>query len=135
MKNASHILQPIDKARFMASSLSTFVNNYSEEIHKIKCKYEYDDKKFEICRIKYKYQDCFLENANFTDDLIEYKCLCCNKNYQKKFVEKLKQQSLNTYECSNHDNNKFILLLRKGVYPYEYMDDWEKFNEISLAEK
>ena len=23
----------------------------------------------------------------------------------------------------------------KGVYPYEYMDDWEKFNETSLAEK
>ena len=24
---------------------------------------------------------------------------------------------------------KFILLLKKGVYPYEYMDDWEKVNE------
>ena len=24
---------------------------------------------------------------------------------------------------------------RKGVYPYEYVDDWEKFNEISLSEK
>ena len=23
----------------------------------------------------------------------------------------------------------------KGVYSYEYMDDWEKFNEISLPEK
>ena len=28
--------------------------------------------------------------------------------------------------------NKFILLLRKGVYPYEHMDEWEKFNETSL---
>ena len=23
----------------------------------------------------------------------------------------------------------------KSVYPYEYMDDWEKFNETSLPEK
>ena len=27
------------------------------------------------------------------------------------------------------------MLLRKGVYPYEYMDDWEKFNETTLPEK
>ena len=27
------------------------------------------------------------------------------------------------------------MLLRKGVYPYEYMDSWEKFNETSLPEK
>ena len=26
-------------------------------------------------------------------------------------------------------------MLRKGVYPYEYMDDREKFNETSLPEK
>ena len=26
-------------------------------------------------------------------------------------------------------------MLRKGVYPYEYMDDWEKFNETLLPEK
>ena len=25
--------------------------------------------------------------------------------------------------------------MRKGVYSYEYMDDWEKFNETSLPEK
>ena len=26
-------------------------------------------------------------------------------------------------------------MLRKGVYPYGYMDDWEKFNETTLPEK
>ena len=35
----------------------------------------------------------------------------------------------------NNDLNKFILLLRKGVYPYEYMDNWERFNETSLPSK
>ena len=25
-------------------------------------------------------------------------------------------------------------MLRKGVYSYEYMDDWEKFSETSLPE-
>ena len=26
------------------------------------------------------------------------------------------------------------MLFRKGLYPYEFMDDWEKFNETSLQE-
>ena len=34
------------------------------------------------------------------------------------------------------DGNKiFVLLLRKGVYPYEYMDNWNRFNETSLPSK
>ena len=41
-------------------------------------------------------------------------------------------QFVNTYKFSNHDINKFILFLPKGVYAYEYMDDWEKLSETSL---
>ena len=26
-------------------------------------------------------------------------------------------------------------MLRKGVRPYKYVDDWDKFNEITLSEK
>ena len=26
-------------------------------------------------------------------------------------------------------------MLSKGIYSYKYMDDWEKFNKISLPEK
>ena len=29
----------------------------------------------------------------------------------------------------------FVLLLRKGVYPYKYMDSWERFGETSLPDK
>ena len=40
-----------------------------------------------------------------------------------------------TYRLSNNDNNKFIHLLRKSVYPYEYIDDWNRFNENTLPSK
>ena len=33
------------------------------------------------------------------------------------------------------ETNKFVLLLRKGVYPYEYMNNWERFDETSIREK
>ena len=116
----------------MASSLSNLVYNFSEGIHRIKCKFGHDNKKYETYGIKCKYCDCFLEYKN---DLIEYKCLCCNKNYQNNFPEKLRDSFFNTYKFSKHGNNKFLLLLRKGIYFYEYIDDWEKFNETSLPEK
>ena len=38
-----------------------------------------------------------------------YKCLCCNKSYQKKFDEKLKKRFFNTHKFSNHDDNKLII--------------------------
>ena len=56
---------------------------------------------------------------------MEYICFCCNKNYQQMFDQKLKNWFFNTYKFSNHKNNKIILLLKKGVHPYEYKDDWE----------
>ena len=64
----------------MARSLPNLVNNLSEGIHRIKCKFVHEYKKCKTCRIKYKDYDCFLEYTNFKDDLIEYKCLVCNKN-------------------------------------------------------
>ena len=82
----------------MASSLSNLVNNLSERIHKIKCKYGHDDKECETYRFKYKHCGCFLEYANFKDDLIESKCLICNKNWQIQFYEKLKKRFFNTYK-------------------------------------
>ena len=41
----------------------------------------------------------------------------------------------NTYQFCNKGLHKFMLLLRKGVYPYEYMDGWERFNETELLSK
>ena len=35
-------------------------------------------------------------------------------------------------QLCNKDLNKFALLLRKDVYPYEYMDSWKRFKEEDL---
>ena len=39
------------------------------------------------------------------------------------------------YQFCSGNLYKFILLLRKDVYPYEYMDSWEKFDETILPPK
>ena len=69
-KNMSYILQLIDSARFLASSSSDLVNNLSEGIYRIACKYGHGDKKCETCGARYKYCDYFLEYIYFKDDLI-----------------------------------------------------------------
>ena len=94
----------------MGSSLSDLVDNLSEGIHKVKCK---------DC-------NCFLVYEIVNKNLIKYRFLSCNKGYSNKIDEKLKKQFKNTFNFSNNDINK-------SVYPYEYMDEWGKFNEISLS--
>ena len=78
-------------------------------------------KKWETYAIEYKYCNCFLEYTNFKDDLISHKCLCCNKDCQHKFDEKLKEQFFNTYTFSTHGNNKFINCCEKV---YILMNIW-----------
>ena len=60
IKNISYILQFIDRARFMASSLSNLVNKLSEGIHKIKCKYRHNDKKVKLVELHTKNATVFL---------------------------------------------------------------------------
>ena len=58
-----------------------------------------------------------------------------HRNYKKDFNKEIIKRFANIYEFCNEDINKFILLLRKGVYPYEYIDSWERFDETSLSDK
>ena len=41
---------------------------------------------------------------------------------------------LKSLQFCNGDNNTFILLLGKGVYPDEYRDSWERFDQTSLPD-
>ena len=59
----------------------------------------------------------------------------CKKNYKKDFNKELIKRFANIHEFSDRGINKLILLLRKGVYPYEYMDSWERFDEALLPKK
>ena len=53
----------------------------------------------------------------------------------KKIDKDLIKRLENTYKFCNEDINKFYLMLRSGVYPNEYMDSWERFNETSYQNK
>ena len=72
--------------------------------------------------------------TGFKNNRLNYKCKKCNdKSY--KSINELIEKFPNTYQFCNRDLNKFALLLRKGICPYEYMDGWERFNEESLPDK
>ena len=110
----------IDSLRFMSSSLSKLVDNLSEGIHNNKC---FD------CKSN-------LDYVRITENKkLLLKCFNCNIYYKKEFNNDLIKKFKNTYSFCNNDINKFVLLLRKGVYPYEYMDSWGKFSGISLPSK
>ena len=67
------------------------------------------------------------------------KCKSCIGNNRfkqcKKLIERLIENFPSVYQFCNGNLNKFVLLLRKGVYPYEYIDSWEKFDETPLPPK
>ena len=65
--------------------------------------------------------------------MIKYKCSV--KDYSNKLDEISKNKFKNTFKFSNNGINKFILLLRKAVYPYDYLNEWENVNEATLPEK
>ena len=106
----------IDSYRFMSSSLSKLVDNLSEVIH--------NNKRLDC-------NSC-LDYVRVTKN---EKCFNCDSYYKNKFNKELIKKFKNTYSFCNNDLNKFILLLRKGVYPYEYMDSWERFNKTLLPSK
>ena len=109
----------IDSFRLMATSLSKLVDNLTDNIHNDKC-------------IKCKSNLCFVRAIN--EELI-FKCIDCEKEYEKEFNKELLERFANTYKFCDNDLNKFIMLLRKGVYPCEYIDEWDKFNEKIVPSK
>ena len=57
------------------------------------------------------------------------------KYYKKDFNKDLIKIFGSIYKFCNKVVNKFILLIRKGIYSYEYMDCCKKFDETFLPDK
>ena len=70
----------------------------------------------------------------FKNNRLNYRCKECNE-ISIKSINDLIEKFPNTYQFCNGDLDTFVLLLRKGVHPYECMDSWEKFDETSLPPK
>ena len=70
----------------------------------------------------------------FRNNRLNYKCKECEKRCFKSANGLIKKFPI-VYQFCKGDLNKFVLLLKKGVYPYEDMDSWEKVNETSLPDK
>ena len=98
-----------------------------------------------LSEINKKERKAFMERKNiksecdfnrFKNNRLNYRCKECGKRCSKLINEAIKNLS-SLHQFYQDDLNKFVLvlLLRKGVYPYEYMDSWERFDETLLPDK
>ena len=62
------------------------------------------------------------------NNTIKYSCDKCRKLSYKPISDLIKRCSNVSLVC-NGDLDKFLILLRKGVDPYESMSSWSRFNE------
>ena len=94
----------------MRSKLSNLVDNLSE-VNSKDCKTCMERK-----NIKSK-----CDFIGFKNNRLNYRCKEC-KRTSSKSTNGLIKKFPSIYQFWDGDLNKFVLLLRKGVYPYEYMD-------------
>ena len=77
----------------------------------------------------------FTRNMRSTVSSLSQSVNKVSKTNNKISYDELIKKFPDTYQLCNNDRNKFELLLRSGVYPYEYMDSWKRFKEGSLPDK
>ena len=113
----------IDIVRSMMTSLSMPINKKSQIDRKI----SQIDKKEPENKFKDNMRSMMASLLPCIDKISEID----KKISQAELIEKFP----NTYQFCNKDLNKFALLLRKGIYPYQHIDSWERFKEELLPGK
>ena len=74
------------------------------------------------------------EFIRFKNGRLNYTCRECKKSCTKLTNESIKIFPT-LFKICNGDLNKSFLQLRKGIYPYEYIDSRKKFNENTIPPK
>ena len=76
---------------------------------------------------------------NMSGNFNSIECKSCTENNRceecKKLIEGLIKMFRSIHQFCNGDSHKFIFLLQKNVYPYEYIDSWQKLDETTLPHK
>ena len=117
-KAITYNLKFIDSAKHMKKALSTLVDNLSET-NKCNCE-ETKDKDIKNKIIK-----------RTGKTIIHTTCNTCNSK-EDQLLHTFIEDFPSTYKLCNKSTKRFILLLKKGIYPYEYMDSIERFDEKEL---
>ena len=71
--------------------------------------------------------------SSLVNNLSEIYSKMCRGCRERKIIESV--CDFTGLKICDRDIKKFILLLRKGVYPYEYMDSWERFDKTVFPNK
>ena len=108
----------------MPTSLLKLVDNTSGIFNGIKCKSCIEKKKIN--------SECYF--VGLKNNSLIYKYKECQEEWKKPISEFI-ENFPSIYQFCNGNLNKFVMLLRKGVYSYEYMDSWEKFDETASPPK
>ena len=118
-------LQFMDSLQHLSSSLDRLVSNLADKAKMIGCKY--------------------CPRRGPAKSILRHQTIAHKKEFETEYIHTVKNSTLPELFPNLHDNFKkkwknlppeaFQMLTRKGVYPYSYMDSFEKFKETSLPPK